>query len=69
MTNSEEAARALRTFEALAEHAQYYKGMFHDSQEKLIAALDKCAERGRVIDQQRRVIAKLESDLGVDQDL
>jgi len=70
MTNfDDELASVKRALDVMTEHAQHYKALFHSMQEGLIVALDTNATRARVIAQQRRVIAKLESELGIDQEL
>jgi hypothetical protein len=71
MTNSNDMTieRALRTFEAAVEHAVRYKELFHSMQDKYLAAEDRCVAKQRIIERQRQIIAKLESQLGVDQEL
>ena len=72
MTSYDEQAeikRLKRLVAATIEHAVRYKELFHSTQEELGKAQDEIVRRGHIMKQQRRVIAELESDLGIDQDL
>lgn len=64
-----ELVRVKRALDSMTEHATQYKALFHSMQEELISTKDELAVRGRTIAQQRAIIAKLESALGIDQEL
>lgn len=71
MTNSDqdELNRLRRERSITLDHLVAYKGLYHDAQDKMIAAMDRAAAYHRTIRQQREVIARLEAQLGVDQEL
>lgn len=56
-------------FEAAIENALRYKELFHSMQDKLNEAQDEIVRRGYTIREQRRIIGRLEQQLGIDDDL
>lgn len=71
MTNSEqeELERLRRERSSVLDHLVAYKGLYHDAQDKMFDAMDRAAKYHRTIRQQREIIANLEAQLGIDQDL
>lgn len=68
-SNQADVDRALRTFEAVTEHAIRYKELFHSMQDKYLESQDELAATRRTMRRQREIIARLEQQLGVDQEL
>lgn len=56
-------------FEAAMRHALSYKNMFHDMQDAWHDAQAELCKRGDTIKRQREIIARLEKQLGIDEEL
>lgn len=71
MTNSDSALLddLRKRLETVLEHAVAFKALFHDTQDAALEWQDKYIARGRVISKQRKIIAKLEAQLDIDQEL
>jgi hypothetical protein len=65
-----EVCRANRVpMEAAMRHALAYKNMFHDMQDNWHEAQAEICRRGETIKRQREIIANLERQLGIDDEL
>lgn len=65
-----EVCRAARVpFEDAMRHALAYKNMFHDMQDNWHEAQAEICRRGDTIKRQREIIANLERQLGIDDEL
>lgn len=73
MNSSDDAddphARCKRVLAAVEEHAVSYRMLFFDQRDKNDVLYEELAASRRIRERQRQIIAKLEAQLGIDQDL